>query len=104
MVDANKLKFPFLIGDSFPSTADTGQFFLNKLTGTYYYWDGSTWRSLGGGGGGATRFLDLTDTPNTYSGSKELGLMQLKPGLNSIPLLIPMKKSKPTHQTLPQVI
>jgi hypothetical protein len=74
MADANKLKFPFLIGDSLPSNADTGQFFLNKLNGNYYYWDGSTWRPIGGGGGGATRFLDLTDTPNTYTGSALKGV------------------------------
>lgn len=32
------------------------------------YWSGTAWTIVTGGGGGATTFLGLTDTPDTYSG------------------------------------
>lgn len=34
-----------------------------------YYWNGASWQpKAGGGSGGATKFTDLTDTPNVYTG------------------------------------
>lgn len=42
---------------------------FNVADTTFYFWNGSAWTALAGGGGGATAFTGLSDVPASYSGA-----------------------------------
>lgn len=76
----NEIAFPTLTG------ADTGFTFFHSGIGTFYGWDGTSWLDLaaaGTGGGGASTFLDLTDTPSDYTAqaNKSIRVNQAETGV-----------------------
>ncbi|MFO7903861.1 MAG: hypothetical protein R6U98_14450, partial [Pirellulaceae bacterium] len=55
-------------GTSFPTSPVERQLFYRDDEHKWYIYTGSTWTELTAAGGGASAFLDLSDTPSSYSG------------------------------------
>jgi hypothetical protein len=57
-------------GTSNPVTGSAGELFFRTDTGTLRVYSGTAWVEVGtGGGGGSSTFIDLTDTPSSFTGS-----------------------------------
>jgi hypothetical protein len=68
--DTSKFRIENLISAPTVVTADKGYLYFNTASSKFFGWNGTAWVDLGasGGGGGATTFLALTDTPSAYTG------------------------------------
>ena len=51
-----------------PTIAVTGHLRFNTDTGEFEGYNGTIWQPIGSGGGGATDFVSLTDTPGSFVG------------------------------------
>lgn len=65
-IESNPILFYiFDTHSSHPSNPSTGQFYYNSVTHLAYFYNGTSWISMSGGGSGSSAFNDITSGTNT---------------------------------------